>query len=154
MSSAFPYANLRFDDLKAGDLYPIGSYTMTRAEVLAFASKYDPQPYHLDDAAAEVSPIFGRLSASGWHTAMIMNLLLDRFWKSTQVRGLAGGGIDNLRWIKPVYPDDVITGELEIVLARASQSKPDRGVMTMRVVMRNQHNEPVAEVTMTGMMQR
>jgi len=124
---------------------------MTREEVIAFASKYDPQPYHLDDAAAAANPIFGRLSASGWHTTMVVNLLTDRFWRATAVRGLAGGGADEIRWLKPVYPGDTLTGHIEIVSKRPSASKPDRGIMTMQITLHNQNQTPVITVTLTGM---
>ena len=127
---------------------------MTREEVIEFASRYDPQPYHLDDAAAESSPVFGRLSASGWHTSVILNVLMDRFWKSTNVCGLAGGGIDGMRWLSPVYPGDRLTGDVEVVMIRPSASRPERGIMTMRGTLRNQDGVQVADIKITGIFAR
>lgn len=152
--SSQPNASLTFDQIKAGDRFAMGNYEVTYDDVIAFASKYDPQPYHLDEAAAAANPLFDRLSASGWHTAIIINLLLDRFWKSTSTRGLAGAGVDQIRWIQPVYPGDTLTGTLEIVAARPSASKPGRGVMSMRISLQNQHGEPVATMAITGMFAR
>lgn len=145
---------ITFDSLAEEASFPLGSYRMTREEVIEFASKWDPQPYHLDDAAAQASPVFGRLSASGWHTSMVLNLLLDRFWKATSVRGMAGGGIDGVRWLSPVYPGDTLTGEVEIISKRNSQSRPDRGIMTMRVILRNQDGVAVIDITLTGIFAR
>lgn len=127
---------------------------MKREEIIDFASKYDPQPWHLDDEAAAANPVFGRLSASGWHTTVVMSLLLDRFWKSTQVRGLAGGGVDGVRWMAPVFVGDVLTGEAVVTVARQSASKPDRGILTQHITMRNQDGHQVAEATLSGIMAR
>ena len=147
-------ADLTFDQLRAGDRFPLGQQRMTREAIIAFASEYDPQPFHLDDAAAAASPIFERLSASGWHSALIMNMMIDRFWKGTAVRGLAGGGVDEIRWIEPVYPDDVLTGTVEVVSVRPSASRPERGIMTMRTTLHNQHQRPVATMVITGVFAR
>ena len=152
--TTIPLEELTFDDLKVGDRFVIGSYEMTREEIMDFAAKYDPQPWHLDEEAAAANPVFGRLSASGWHTTVVMSLLLDRFWKSTRVRGLAGGGVDGVRWTAPVFVGDVLTAEAEITVARPSASKPDRGILTQHIVMRNQHGEQVAEATLSGIMAR
>jgi acyl dehydratase len=154
MPTSSEIAALTFDQLKPGDRFPLGDQEITRSEVIAFASKYDPQPYHLDDAAAAANPVFGRLSASGWHITVTMTLLLDRFWRSTRVRGLAGAGADEIRWLEPVYPGDVLSGTVEIVAARKSASRPDRGVMTMQVTLQNQHQRPVANMKVTGVFAR
>ena len=140
--------------MKQGDRFPLGHYEVLREDVIEFASRFDPQPYHLDDAAAAANPVFGRLSASGWHTAVILNLLMDRFWKATKVRGMAGGGIDGMRWLHPVYPGDTLTGEVEVVMIRPSASRPERGVMTMRAVLRNQDGVQVSDITITGIFGR
>ena len=147
-------ADLTFDDLKPGDRFTLDNCTLTREEVVAFASRYDPQTYHLDDASAAGNPLFDRLSASGWHTAVLMNRLVDRFFRRTAIKGLAGAGVEQLRWIEPVYPGDTLMGSLEILAARPSRSKPDRGVVTMSVDMRNQADRPVASMTITGIFQR
>lgn len=148
------YSELRFDDLKQGDRFPLGEYPLSREEVIEFASRYDPQAYHLDDEAAAANPIFGRLSASGWHSSAILNLLMDRFWKATKIRGVAGGGIDSMRWLHPVYPGDVLTGDVEVVMVRNSASRPERGIMTMRAILRNQHGTEAVNLLITGFFAR
>ncbi len=145
---------LTFDDIKVGDRFVIGAYEMTREAIIDFASKYDPQPWHLSDEGAAANPVFGRLSASGWHTTVVISMLVDRFWKSTRVRGMAGGGVDGLRWMAPVFAGDVLTGEVTIIVARTSASKPDRGIITQHILMRNQDGHPVAEATIAGIMAR
>ena len=154
MTDRLPTAELTFDKLRAGDRFPIGSHRMIREEIIAFASKYDPQPFHLDDSAAAASPIFTGLSASGWHSVLVMNLMIDRFWKGTSVRGLAGGGVDELRWIEPVYPDDELAGTIEVVNVRPSASRPERGVMTMRTTLHNQNGRPVVTMLIMGVFAR
>jgi len=154
MNDRAPSADLTFDQLRAGDRFALGSHRISRDEIIAFASEYDPQPFHLDDAAAAASPIFGRLAASGWHSVMIMNLMLGRVWQGTSVRGLAGGGVDEIRWMAPVYPDDLLTGTVEVISVRPSASRPDRGIMAMRTTLYNQHEKPVATMVITGVFAR
>lgn len=147
-------APLTFDQLKPGDSFPVGSYRMTREEVIAFAAQYDPQPFHLDDEAAAANPVFGRLAASGWHTVMVMFRLMSQHWKGRGLRNLAGAGVDSVRWLTPVYPDDVLTGTVEVVMARPSASRPDTGIMTARVVLHNQHDTRVATMKTTALFER
>lgn len=154
MSNAIALEDLRFDDLKVGDCFVLGNYEMTRADIMDFASKYDPQPWHLDEEAAAANPVFGRLSASGWHTTVVMSLLMDRFWKRTRVRGLAGGGVDGVRWNAPVFVGDVLTAQAEVTLARVSASKPDRGILATHIRLLNQEGRQVAECVLTGIMSR
>jgi acyl dehydratase len=98
---------LYFEDIVPGSKSAFGRYVVTRGEVVEFASKYDPQPFHLsDEAAAET--YFGRLSASGWHTAaMMMRMLVDNM-SAIQQAGLGSPGLDELRWLTPVYPGDIL----------------------------------------------
>lgn len=154
MNDRKPTADLTFDQLRAGDRFPLGVHRITRDEIIAFASKYDPQPFHLDDIAAAASPIFERLAASGWHAAVLMNVMLGELWKGTLVRGLAGGGADEIRWIAPIYPNDVLTGSVEVISIRPSASRPDRGIMTMRTTLHNQVEQPVATMVITGIFAR
>jgi len=108
-----------------------GDYLMTRAEVIDFARKYDPQPFHLDDAAAAAHPLFGRIAASGWHTcAAVMRLTVDS-WKADGVQPLGGAGVDELRWLKPVYPGDTIHAEFEVMAV--TPGKPRAGMMLVRL---------------------
>lgn len=128
------------EDIETGKKLRFGRYEVTRDEVIDFASKYDPQPFHLDDEAAKHS-MFGKLAASGWHTcAMMMRMLVDNLGEGGSLGGI---GMDELRWLKPVYPGDVLSCESEVVEAVASKSKPDRGVVKTRLTVLNQNDEPV-----------
>jgi acyl dehydratase len=132
-----------------------GSKRVEREEVLDFARKYDPQPFHLDDEAAAANPVFGRLAASGWHTAaMAMRMTADH-WAGIGGRTILGGaGIEDLAWLTPVYPGDVIRCELEVIETRASRSKPDRGIVKSRLTVFNQYDEPVMRQTSVVMVAR
>src|SRR4051812_20651377 len=107
---------LWFDDMAIGRIDRYGSKLVERDEVLDFARKFDPQPFHLDDAAAAANPVFGRLAASGWHTAaMAMRMTADH-WADVGGRSILGGaGIEDLAWLKPVYPGDTLRCELEVI---------------------------------------
>lgn len=137
------------------DQYPVGlterfgNYEMTRAEVLEFAGRFDPQPFHLDDHAAAANPIFGKLAASGWHTvAATMRMIVDQ---SEQYGGHSegGAGVDELRWLRPVYPGDVLRAETEILEVRNSKSRPDTGLVRMKVSTFNQDDQLVMTMTPT-----
>lgn len=139
-----------FEDLQVGQFQSFGRYEVTRDEVTEFASQYDPQPFHLDDEAAAQTH-FGKLSASGWHTcAMTMRMLVDNMSDVRQA-GLGSPGIDNLRWIKPVYPGDVLRVETELLEKRRSKSKPDLGLFKSRSRTINQHDEVVMEMVSNGL---
>ena len=130
---------LWFEDFAVGRVDRYGRYEVTREEVLTFARAYDPQPFHVDDEAAAANPLFGRLAASGWHTAaMAMRMIADH-WEMLGGRAILGGaGIDNLRWLTPVYPGDTLRCEAEVIDARPSRSKPDRGLVRTRLTVLNQ----------------
>jgi len=125
-------ARLRFQDLQVGDRFDLGERTLTAAEMIEFAARYDPQPFHLSDEGAQSHPLFERMSASGWFSALILQSLIADFWKRTKVRGLAGAGIDEIRWVTPIYAGETLHCEMEIQMLRASASRPERGLMTMR----------------------
>jgi acyl dehydratase len=130
------------EDLEIGATDRFGRYRVTRDEVLEFARKYDPQPFHLsDDQAAKT--LFGRIAASGWHTAGITMRMTVDHWQARQVAILAGLGVDDLRWLKPVYPDDVLHATIEILDAAVSRSNEQRGVARLRTTTFNQHDEAV-----------
>lgn len=119
------------DDLTPGQRFGTGTLTVTREDILAFAAKFDPQPFHLDDEAAAAS-LFGGLCASGWHTtAMTMRLMVDSEFKPAG--GIIGFGADDLKWTKPVRPGDRLTLALEVLEVRPSRSNPTRGVARIRV---------------------
>ena len=132
-----------FEDYEVGEIERFGRYAVTREEVLAFATAYDPQPFHLDDAAAAASPIFGRLAASGWHTAaMTMRMLVDHL-RETGTFSMGSPGLDELRWLKPVYPGDTLSMEVEVIGKSEPKSRPDIGFVKYRTTVFNQHGEPV-----------
>ncbi len=133
-----------FEDMPVGRIDRYGRIEVTRDDVLDFARKYDPQPFHLDDAAAAANPLFGRLAASGWQTAGFGMRMTADYWNAIGGRSIiAGAGIDELRWLKPVYPGDTLRCESEIIEARVSASKPDRGIVRNTLTVFNQHDEPV-----------
>jgi acyl dehydratase len=140
------------EDLAVGERYAGGTATVDLAAIKAFAAAFDPQPFHLDEAAAEAS-IFGRLVASGWHTmAVTMRLLVEGELRS--LWGLVGLGADELRWPRPVVPGDVLSVEWEVLEVRPSASKPDRGTARLRVTTRNQRKETVLTVVTTILLPR
>lgn len=144
---------LYWEDLEVGTATTFGTYDVTREEVLEFARKYDPQPFHIDDAAAARTH-FGRIAASGWHTAaMTMRVIVNSFAASPQA-GLGSPGVDDLRWLKPVYPGDRLTVRGRIVEKTASRSKPGIGSFRTETTVTNQDDVPVMRFTSIVMMQR
>lgn len=134
-----------FEDLEVGKTTAFGSYEVTREEVLEFARKYDPQPFHLSDEAAAKTH-FKRIAASGWHTcAMVMATTVDYFQHGAAEpqAGLGAAGIDELRWLKPVYPGDNLHVHGEILEKTPSRSKPDLGSFRTKTTVTNQDGEPV-----------
>lgn len=141
-----------FEDIEVGSTRSFGHYEVSRDEVVDFARKYDPQAFHLDDEAAAKTH-FGKLSASGWHTcAMTMRMLVERM-QDGQEAGLGSPGIDNLRWLKPVFPGDTLRVETEIIEKRRSKSRPGIGIYKSKVRTFNQHDQPVLEMVSNGMIE-
>jgi acyl dehydratase len=141
---------IHYEDIELGHRQSFGRYQVTREEVIDYASKYDPQPFHLSDQAA-AQTYFGRLSASGWHTcAMTMRMLVDNM-STVQQAGLGSPGIDNLRWVKPVYPGDVLRCETEVIEKRRSKSRPEMGLFKSRCRTFNQDGELVLEMVSNGL---
>ena len=135
-----------FEDLEVGAVARFGRYAVTREEVMDFAAKFDPQPFHLSDEEAAKTH-FGRIAASGWHTAaMAMRMIVDNFAVSEQA-SLGGIGIDELRWLKPVYPGDVLSLETEVLEKTPSRSRPEMGSFRTRTTVFNQQDEPVLRYT-------
>ncbi len=131
-----------FEDYSLGQKARFGRYEVTRDEVADFATRYDPQPFHLSDEAA-ARTYFGRIAASGWHTAaMAMRMIVDNMGVGGE-GSLGGIGVDGLRWLKPVYPGDTLSLESETIEITPSRSKPDRGTIKTRITVLNQHDEPV-----------
>lgn len=141
-----------FEDILVGSTARFGDYPVTREEVIAFAEKYDPQPFHLSDDAAAATH-FGRLSASGWHTcAMTMAMLVEHL-KANRQAGLGSPGIDELRWRTPVYPGDRLRCETEVLEKRRSQSRPEMGIYKSRMTVLNQDDVVVMTFVSNGLIE-
>ncbi|OWK33397.1 MaoC family dehydratase [Sphingomonas dokdonensis] len=139
-----------FEDIAVGAKASFGSYHVTREEVMDFASRYDPQPFHLSDEAAAQTH-FGRISASGWHTcAMVMSMIVANL-KNNKQAGLGSPGVDELRWLKPVYPGDTLRCETEVIEKRQSQSRPEMGIFKSRMTVFNQDNVAVMSMISNGL---
>ena len=142
-----------YEDLVTDETVTVGSVQVDKDEVTAFASKYDPQPFHLDDDFAKQTP-FGGLCASGWHTcAMVMRLHVDYILREG-IAGMGSPGVENLRWLKPVFPGDTLTLKVSLHDKRASESKPHLGLVRMSDEVVNQKGETVMTMTATMMMLR
>lgn len=142
-----------FDDIEVGDETLFGQYDVTREEVLEFARKYDPQPFHLSDEAAAKTH-FGRLAASGWHTCAMTMAVIARYVVKEEQAGLGSPGVDEVRWLKPVYPGDRLTVRGTVVDMTPSRSKPHIGVIRTRTVASNQDGADVMSFTSIVMIQR
>ncbi len=138
-----------FEDLTEGASLDLGSKTVTAEEIVGFASEFDPQPMHMDEAAGKAS-ILGGLSASGWHTcAIFMRMLCDAFLLDSTSQG--SPGIDHVKWKKPVLAGDTLTGRVTVLGKRTSKSRPQLGFVAMRAELANQRGEAVFELENTGM---
>jgi acyl dehydratase len=152
-----------FEDVQVGDVFPVGRHTFTADEIKAFAGRFDPQLFHLDETAAAQSH-FGALCASGWHTAVIwMRLMVDRrraLAEAARARGepvAAMGpalGFRDLKWLKPVYVGDTIDYQSEVIALRPSGSRPRTGLMTIISTGVNQNGEPVISFVSTTLVER
>jgi acyl dehydratase len=143
---------LFWEDFPVGQVREFGAYPVTRDAVLAFAREFDPQPFHLDDAAAEAS-LFGRLAASGWHTcAMAMRMMCDAYL--LDAASLGSPGLETLRWTRPVYPGDTLHVRLEVLESRPLASRPGVGMIRSRWVVMNQADEIVLTMEGFGMFRR
>ena len=142
-----------FDDIEVGDATEFGHYDVTREEVLEFARKYDPQPFHLSDEEAAKTH-FGRLAASGWHTCAMTMAVIARHVVDDEQAGLGSPGVDELRWMKPVYPGDRLTVRGSIVEKIPSRSKPHIGVIRTKTTVSNQDGVHVMSFTSIVMMRR
>ncbi len=131
-----------FEDIAVGETARFGSYAVTRDEVLDFARRYDPQPFHLSDEAAAQTH-FGRLAASGWHScAMAMAMLVEQM-AADPIASRGAAGIDELRWRRPVHPGDTLDCETEVIDCQPAPGRDDIGRVRSRLTMRNQAGERV-----------
>ena len=141
-----------FDDMPVGFRFETGSQTLTSEAIKRFAKEWDPQPFHLDEEAAKASP-YGALIASGFHTILAaFKLIVEaNVWSESS---MGGPGLKEVRWLKPVFVDDTIRVEAEVLEARVSQSKPDRGFVEIRYDIFNQSDEMVAQYQATHILKR
>ncbi len=142
-----------WEDLEVGSETLFGHYDVTREEVLDFARKYDPQPFHLSDEEAAKTH-FGRIAASGWHTCAMTMAVIARHVVAEGQAGLGSPGVDELRWLKPVYPGDRLTVRGQVIEATPSRSKPHIGVIRTRTEVTNQDDVPVMRFISIVMMLR
>lgn len=152
-----------FEDIRVGNVFEVGHHTFTADNIKAFAARFDPQLFHVDETAAERSH-FGALCASGWHTAVVwMRLMIDcrrRMDEEALARGESVAGIGpalgfrELKWLKPVYVGDTIEYKSEVVELRPSKSRPKVGLMSFRTVGVNQNGEPVISFVSTTFVER
>ena len=147
-----PTELLHWEDFPVGQVRVFGAMPVTREAVLAFASQFDPQPFHLDDEAANAS-LFGGLSASGWHTcAMAMRMMCDAYL--LQSTSLGSPGIDNLKWLKPVFPGDTLGVRFTVLESRPMASRPGVGLIRSQWEVCNQHGDVVLSMQGWGMFRR
>jgi acyl dehydratase len=130
-----------FEDFQAGEEYPFGPHTVTRAEIVAFAAEFDPQPFHLDEQSA-AGTLLGGLAASGWHTCGLFMSMACRGWLG-QTASMGSPGVDHLEWKRPVRPGDVLSGRSVVLDCRASKTRPDRGFVRFRHEVFNARGENV-----------
>ena len=150
--SDHPGPEVYWEDLPAGTVIDLGSRDVSEEEIVEFARRYDPQSFHTEPEAAKES-IYGGLIASGWHTcAMMIRLLCDSLL--LRAASLGSPGIDNIRWLRPVRPGDTLRARMEVVSARPSQSKPDRGLVMSLWEVRNQDDQLVMTMEGVGMYRR
>ncbi len=141
---------IHYEDIAVGSKQSFGGHEVSAEDVREFAVKFDPQPFHLDEEAAAKTH-FGRISASGWHTcAMTMRMLVDNMSVVEQA-GLGSPGIDQLRWVRPVYPGDALRCETEVIEKRRSKSRADMGLFKSRVSVFNQDDVLVLEMVSNGL---
>jgi acyl dehydratase len=144
-----PFLQRFFEDYPVGETASFGDYAITEAQIVDFATRYDPQVFHLDPVAARDSA-FGGLVASGWMTASVaMRMLVDHY--ISPISGMGSPGVDDLRWLKPVRPGDRLRMQVTVMAARRSQSKPDRGVVHFLQQVINQNDETVMTLKGWGM---
>jgi acyl dehydratase len=137
-----------FEDFEPDQVFELGSHTVTEEEIVAFARQFDPQPFHVDAAAAAES-VFGGLIASGWHTgAMWMRLYVDSMLGDSDARG--SPGVEELRWLAPVRPGDTLSGRLIVLETMPSATRPDPGTIRIRGEMVNQDGVTVMSMTSRG----
>ncbi len=142
-----------FEDFEIGSSETFGRYEVSREEIIEFASKYDPQPFHLNDEIAKMSPM-GGLCASGWHTcSMTMRMMVDHLMQAG-VAGVGSPGVDEIRWKTPCFPGDVLSVTSECIETRPSQSRANVGLVKSRHTVANQNGDTVMTMVSNVMILR
>ena len=137
---------LHYEDFTVGESWDLGAYRVTAEEIKGFAREFDPQFFHLDEDRAK-SSVLGGLSASGWHTCgMLMRLMVDGYLNRTAAMG--SPGLEEVKWLKPVYAGETLTGRMTVLAKRQSKSRPEMGLITMRWDARAADGE--TKIDMTG----
>lgn len=145
-----PIEDRYFQDYVVGSVCEFGSITVKEEEIIDFAKRFDPQVFHTDPEAAKKTS-FGGLVASGWHTCgLVMRLLVEKYFP--KAANLSSPGSDGIRWTKPVRPCDELSVRVTVQMARRSQSKPDRGVLSTFIEVMNQRHEIVMTMKITSIM--
>jgi len=143
---------LYWEDFSVGEVRDLGQITPTREDIIAFASQFDPQPFHLDEEGGKAS-IFGGLCASGWHTcAMAMRLMVTNFLHETA--SLGSPGLEHIKWTKPVYPNDTLRLQTTVLETKPMGRRPDVGMTRNLWELFNQHGEKVLQMEGWGMFRR
>ena len=144
--------HIYWEDLQVGQVRQLGQIKPTREDIIAFAKQFDPQPFHLDDEAAKAS-VFGALCASGWHTcALAMRLMVTEFLCHTSSMG--SPGLENIKWLKPVFPDDELRLQTSVLETKPMAKRPDIGMTRNLWEMLNQHGDKVLHMEGWGMFRR
>ncbi len=141
-----------WEDMPVGSVRDLGSITPTAGEIVAFATQFDPQPFHLDEEAAKQS-VFGGLCASGWHTcSMAMRLMVTNFLLESSSQG--SPGLEHIKWFKPVFPGDTLRLTSTVIESRSMSKRADVGLVRSKWDMANQHGEPVLHMEGWGMFRK
>ena len=152
VSFAAPADERYFEDYVAGSVHEFGDFTVTEADVVDFARRFDPQYIHTDPDRANNGPFKG-LIASGWHSgAILCRLMVDHY--ISHVASLGSPGVDEMRWLHPVRPGDKLRIRTKITETRLSKSKPDRGLVSCEVEMINQEDQPVMSLKITNLLSK
>jgi acyl dehydratase len=138
-------ALLHYEDFAEGQVIELGPYAVGKDEIIAFAREFDPAPFHVDEAAAKAS-LLGGLCASGWHVcAMVMRMMVDGYLGRTA--GMGSPGVDEVKWLKPVHPGEMLRGRMTVLGRRVSAKRPEMGIITARWEAFNQADERKFEMT-------
>jgi acyl dehydratase len=136
---------LYFEDFREGQVIPLKEWRITREQILAFAREFDPQPFHLYEEAARTS-VLGGLCASGWQSsALLVRMICDSYLLGTAAMG--SNGMDEVKWLKPVYAGEMLTGDARVLTARRSKSRPEIGILKMLWRLANVAGELKVEAT-------